>query len=191
MSDSPRRRRQHATGDWNVVVSVKERGFTMARELLAEYGVVRKTSCYNVLVMKVASQVEILAKLEQRLQVDPDVLAYVARIAPATFAFDFATKEELEARAREAVAQLVPRLAGKTFHVRMHRRGLKGALLSPIEERFLDDTLLEALNSAGTPGFIRFDDPDAVIDVETIDHRAGIALWTREDLKRYPFLKPE
>jgi tRNA(Ser,Leu) C12 N-acetylase TAN1 len=33
-----------------------------------------------------------------------------------------------------------------------------------------------------------FDDPDAILSVDTVGDRAGLALWTREELRRYPFL---
>ena len=55
-------------------------------------------------------------------------------------------------------------------------------------ERFLDDILLGALADAGSSGQIRFDDPDYVLLIETVGGSGGIALWTGEDLKRYPFL---
>jgi hypothetical protein len=73
----------------------------------------------------------------------------------------------------------------------MHRRGLKEVLSSQHEERLLDEALLASLERAGASGAVRFEDADAVIDVETIGHRAGLAIWTREDLERYPFLKVE
>jgi tRNA(Ser,Leu) C12 N-acetylase TAN1 len=82
-----------------------------------------------------------------------------------------------------------PALAGKSFHVRLHRRGFKGRLSTPEEERFFDDALLGALQSTGAPGSLAFDDPDAIIQIETVGNRAGISLWSREDLARYPFLK--
>lgn len=176
--------------DWNVVVSVKERGFAMARDILAAYGRTQRTPYHNVLVMKVESPADFLAGLEERLRFNPDLLAYASRIAPATHAFDFATPEDFERQVHAVLQAWIPQLAGKTFHVRMHRRGLKGLMVSPVEERFIDELLLAALAEAGTPGAIRFDDPDAIIDVETVDHRAGLALWTRTDLERYPFLKP-
>jgi len=177
--------------DWNVVVSVRERGFAMARDILREYGAVARSGYYNVLVMKVTSPVDFLAQLEKRLQMNSDLLSYVARIAPATATFDFATPQEFEERAREAITQFLPQLAGKSFHVRMHRRGSKGKLSSAVVERTLCQYVLGALNEAGTSGTIRFDDPDAIIDLETVDHRAGLSLWTRGDVQRYPFLKPD
>jgi tRNA(Ser,Leu) C12 N-acetylase TAN1 len=69
--------------------------------------------------------------------------------------------------------------------VRLHRRGFKGVLSTPHEERFLDEALLSAL---GVGGRISFTDPDAVIQIETIGGRAGMSLWTREELRQYPFL---
>jgi hypothetical protein len=70
----------------------------------------------------------------------------------------------------------------------LHRRGFKGGLSTPKEERFLDEALLDALEKQGTPGRIDFEDPDAVIQIETVDGRAGMSLWTRDDLRRCGFL---
>jgi hypothetical protein len=42
---------------------------------------------------------------------------------------------------------------------------------------------------AGAPGKVRFDDPDFAIDIETIDGRAGMSTWSREDLRAYEFLR--
>ena len=63
-----------------------------------------------------------------------------------------------------------------------------GPVSTPKEERFLDEALLDALDAEGAPGRIAFTDPDAILQIETIDGRAGISLWDREDLQRYPFL---
>jgi tRNA(Ser,Leu) C12 N-acetylase TAN1 len=65
---------------------------------------------------------------------------------------------------------------------------LKGILSTPNEERYLDETLLQALSAAVTPGHIGFDDPDFVVHIETIDRRVGLSLWSRDDMRRYPFL---
>jgi tRNA(Ser,Leu) C12 N-acetylase TAN1 len=73
--------------------------------------------------------------------------------------------------------------------VRLHRRGLKGRIASRDEEVFLDRVLLDALDKAGTPGSITFEDPDVILDIETLGAWAAMSIWTREDLKRYPFLR--
>jgi tRNA(Ser,Leu) C12 N-acetylase TAN1 len=120
---------------------------------------------------------------------EPGILNDISRAVPLTDVFNFSTMEEFEAKAREIALSWTARLRASAFYVRLHRRGLKGELQTPKEERFLDEALLSALAQEGASGKIRFDDPDFVIDVETVGARAGMALWTREDLERYPFLK--
>ena len=72
--------------------------------------------------------------------------------------------------------------------MRMRRRGFKGKLSGMDEERFLDTYLLDALKESGSEGRIAFEDPDAIIALETVGPRAGLSLWTREELRLYPLL---
>jgi tRNA(Ser,Leu) C12 N-acetylase TAN1 len=175
--------------DWNVVVTVHGKaGFDWACELLAELGRVGRTDYYNVLVMKVPDQPAFMAKLAQWMAEGPTVSTYISRVMPAQCTFDFGTVEQFETKARDIARSWAARLAGKSFHVRLHRRGFKGRLSTPEEERFLDAAVLEALAQAGTPGSITFDDPDAVIMIETVGNRAGLSLWQRDERRRYPFL---
>ncbi len=175
--------------DWNVVVSVYDGQFVRACQILAQFGRVERTEYYNVLVMKVADRVAFLDALADLAATVPKVLGVISRAVPAAEAFTFQEAGEFEAKAREIVLAWLSRLADKSFHVRLHRRGFHGRLSSQEEERFLDQILLDALERAGTPGRISFDDPDAILDVETVSNRAGLSLWTREQLSRYPFLK--
>ena len=175
--------------DWNVVVSVHDRQFTRGCRILAQFGRVERTEYYNVLVMKVADRAKFMEALADLVATVPDVLGVISRAAPATETFTFQDAEEFEAKAKQIVLAWLPRLAGKSFHVRLHRRGFRGRLSSQEEERLLDQTLLDALERTGAPGRISFDDPDAILDVETVSNRAGLSLWTREELTRYPFLK--
>lgn len=179
----------HAMKDWNVVVSVHEQGFVRACELLEELGPISRTDYYNVLVMKVADIRGALEVLRQWVAEDRGILGCISRFMPVTRGFAFQTAQEFETKAADAVLGLVPDLAGKAFHVRMHRRGFKGLISSQTEERFLDDILLQALERAGTPGRITFEDPDAIVAVETVGGQAGVSLWTREALERYPYLQ--
>jgi tRNA(Ser,Leu) C12 N-acetylase TAN1 len=112
-------------------------------------------------------------------------------VVPAQRSFEFQSAEEFESRARSLVLQWLPRLAGRSFHVRFHRRGASYALRTPDVERALDDALIQALQEAGTPGKLSFSDPDAVIVIDTIDDRAGMSLWTREDLAQHRLLRPD
>lgn len=175
--------------DWNVVISLHERQYGQAQKYLEKLGQMRRTAYFNVLVMQVEDIGQLLETLQQEVEEDPRLLTILSRVIPVTQAFPFQTVEEFEAKAREASLTFVPDLVGKTFHIRMHRRGFKGRLSSQDEERFLDEVLLEALTTRGHPGQITFEDPDAILAVETVDCRAGLSLWTREDRQRYAFLR--
>lgn len=174
--------------DWNVVVTVHEGGFSDARRLLEKIGPVNRTEFFNVLVMRADDIPALLEQLRDRVEREPGILNDIARLVPLTRAFNFQSPETFEKNAVEAVSQWLPAIAGKGFHVRMRRRGFKGRLSSMDEERFLDDYLLEALEKAGTPGRIAFEDPDFIIAVESVGTRAGLSLWSRDELQRYPFL---
>lgn len=177
--------------DWNVVITVHEDGYNQARKCLERYGRVERTDYFNLLLMQTADYRQLLDDLREEAVRDPDSVAPLARVMPVVLMFDFQTPAEFEQKARQAVSAWLPTLGGKSFHLRMHRRGFKGKLSSLDEERFLDTYLLEALEMTGSPGRVAFDDPDAVIALETIGTRAGLSLWTRDDLERYPLLHPD
>lgn len=177
--------------DWNVVVTVHEGGFAEAFRLLETLGPVGRTEFFNVLVMRVEDVRRTLELLQARIEKEPGILNFIARVVPLSHVFNFQNPAVFEEKAGEIVSLWAPDLAGKSFYVRMRRRGFKGRLSSLDEERFLDDLLLEALQKAGSPGRITFTDPDYVIVVETIGTRAGLSLWSRRDLLSYEFLKPD
>ena len=85
----------------------------------------------------------------------------------------------------------LPSLTGLSFHVRLHRRGPKLDLRTPGAERLFNDAIIDATTNAGAPARVSFTDPDAVIVIDTIDDRAGLAMWTREDLARHRLLRPD
>lgn len=174
--------------DWNAVATVRKGGYDEARSILQRYGTVAKSDFFNTLLLRVIDYRELLDLLHEQRASDPESVAALARVMPVTLAFTFQSPEEFETKARQAVEAWLSTLGGKSFYLRMHRRGFKGRLSGQEEERFLDRYLLEALERAGAPGRICFEEPDAVIALETVGQRAGMALWTRADLQRYPLL---
>ncbi len=175
--------------DWNVVATVHEGGYNKARTLLEKFGTVASTDFFNILVMRAGDDhFRFLEELQGAADHDPEAGRYLARIVPVVQTFNFQSPAEFDEKARLAVCAWLPTLANKVFHLRMHRRGFKGKLSSLDEERFLDTYLLEALETAGTPGRIAFTDPDAIIALETVGPRAGLSLWSREELQRFPLL---
>ena len=175
--------------DWNTVASLHEQSFRRGFDILAQFGPVARTSYFNVVVMKVGDKDAFLERLAELVADVPDVLKIISRVVPLAHTVDFEDATDFENKARTIALGWLPQLAHKGFHVRLHRRGLRGQLSSKEEEQHLDAALRDALAAAGTPGRIEFEDPDLVIDVETLGNRAGLSIWTREDLRRYPFLR--
>ena len=174
--------------EWNVVITLPEATFREARKFLRRWGQVHRTGFFHVLAMTVEDVDSFLAEFGEEVKKAPGIFNILSHVAPAQRTFNFSSAGEFEAKARDIAILWAPMLAGKSFHVRLHRRGFKGTLSTPKEERFLDEALLDALAAAGTPGRISFTDREAVLQIETIDGRAGISLWSREQLQRYPFL---
>jgi tRNA(Ser,Leu) C12 N-acetylase TAN1 len=175
--------------EWNVVIAVNTQGFARAFIVLSEFGAVKKTDFYNVLVMEARDISRMLEDLREKSSRDPGLLSFLSRLIPVTHTFTYQTHEEFREHATGRVMQWIPMLGVKSFHVRMHRRGFKEKMVSPEEERFLDHVIVEALEEAGVPGRITFEDPDFIVAVETVGQRAGLSLWAREDLQKYPFVR--
>jgi tRNA(Ser,Leu) C12 N-acetylase TAN1 len=175
--------------EWNAVINVNEHSFKRAFALLREFGFVKKTEFFNVLLMQAYDVSEMLETLKERSAKDPHYLSCLSRLIPISRSFTFQSPEEFESKAGDIVHNWVSELAEKGFHVRMRRRGFKGKLSSVTEEHFLDDVLLDAMKKNGRPGHITFDNPDFIIAVETVGQWAGLSLWKREDLERYPFVR--
>lgn len=174
--------------DWNVVVTVYDGEFNEAIRLLRPYGEVARTDYWNVLTMQVEDVIGFMRAIETATRVDATIPNSVSRIVPVTQTFRFQSPAEFEDEARSLVDRWLSELKGKRFHVRMHRRGFKGQLSSQHEEQLLDHHLLERLAEKGAPGRIDFDDPDAIIAVETLGQTAGLSLWTRDQRQSFELL---
>jgi tRNA(Ser,Leu) C12 N-acetylase TAN1 len=174
---------------WNVLATAYDHEFREARALLSRFGEVHASDFRNVLVMRVDDVIAFLEAVHRTLAKDASIANAVSRIVPVTHGFRFGSAEEFEDRARGVVSEWVPDLAGKRFHVRMHRRGFKGKLSSQHEEQFLDHFVLERTEIAGMPAIVGFDDPDVIVAVETLGSDAGLSRWTREQLRAYDLLK--
>ncbi len=177
--------------DWNVVISVFQDGFKRAVRALEAFGTVDRSPYHNVLVMAVEDPVALLAAIEHEADSKPFLYDSISRVAPAIRCFEFHSADELVVTATSILMEWLPRLSGHSFHVRLRRRGFRHDLHSPDAEPRLDDAVLDVLRQAGAQGSISFSDPDMVVAIDTIDDRAGMALWSREDLARHRLLRPD
>jgi tRNA(Ser,Leu) C12 N-acetylase TAN1 len=174
--------------DWNAVITVRDGGFAPTCRLLEEFGLVRNSGFFNTLVMRTGDPFQLLADLQEQLAANPAISSWISRFVPIRQLFTFQSAAEFELHSQEAILEWLPLLENSRFHLRMHRRGFKGKLSSMEEERFLDEFLLQKLAEAGRPGKVAFDDPDAIIALETIGTQAGVSLFNRDELQRFSLL---
>ena len=177
--------------DWNVVISVYQDGFRRALRALKEYGSVERSPYYNVLVMRVEDPTALLETIERKTETNMALYDAISRVAPAMRTIDFHSIEEFKEKITPILIEWLPQLTESSFHVRLHRRGDRHGLRTPDVERLFDDLLLDAMAKKGVQCRISFTEPDAVIVIDTVDDRAGIGLWTSEDLTRHRLLRPD
>lgn len=174
--------------DWNVIATAADGKFAQALRFLGQFGPVEKTPFYNVIMMRADHVPDLMEVLVNEWQTGEGRLPILNRVLPVTYTFTFQDPRVFERKSADSMLNWAPQLAGKGFHVRMHRRGFKDRLRSVEQEKFLNKTIVEATHRAGHPSYVTFEDPDAIVAVETIGTEAGMSLWFREDLARYPFL---
>ena len=182
------------TRDWNVVVTARPDGYQRALQLLSELGDTRvgHSQYGNVLLVRADSISGFLEALSSQTAEDPSLLEEVlSHVIPVEERFVFHSPEEFESDALWLLLNRIEVLAGRSFHVRVHRHGFEGRLSSRDEEEFLGGAIMDELERRGESATVDFDDPDVLVVVETISTRGGIALLEREERERYPFLGPE
>jgi tRNA(Ser,Leu) C12 N-acetylase TAN1 len=177
--------------EWNVVITIYQHGFKRALRALQELGPTQRSPYYNVLVMQAEDPMALLAAIERRTEESPALYDAISRVAPAMRSFQFESADAFKESAKSIILEWVSQLVGRSFHVRVHRREARHALPTQDTERFFDEVVMEMTTLAGMSAKISFTDPDIVIAIDTIDDRAGMALWGREDLRRHRLLRPD
>lgn len=178
--------------EWNGIAIPGDGCFRDAWRFLEAFAEVRKTNYLNVLALRFEAPVrDLLDEVERAMKDDPGAQALVARLAPCEDTFTFVDPPDFDVRAREAVLARADAVAGRSFHVRVHRRGFKKGFDRLAREKRLGEALLDAATARGTPSKIAYDDAEAVVAIETVDGRAGLSVWTRDDLAKYPLLRPD
>jgi len=177
-----------AVGDWNVVVTSRQRQGRRLRRALYPLVHLRPCGFRNVFVGRVPSVDDFLAAVAERLAHRPELEHWLGKVLPIerTFAVDPARfDEQLRAQGEALVDQLV----GRSFHVRVERRGHKGVINTHACEQALGEFLYAALEARGAHPAVAFRDPEVVLAVEVIGDIAGIGVVTRELRERFPFVK--
>ena len=177
--------------DWNLIVTTYQQGFRRALRALQDIGPTDRTAYYNVLAMKVDDPLSVLAFIECLTEETPALYDTISRVGPAMRVFDFQSAQDFKDKGSALIMEWTPKLCGQSFHVRLHRRGPILDLRTPDGERFFDEVVIAATSGAGMPARMSFSDPDVLIVVDTIDERAGLSIWTREELADHRLLRPD
>jgi tRNA(Ser,Leu) C12 N-acetylase TAN1 len=178
-------------GHWNVIATARPHHEAEARAALARLGEIHESPFPNVVLVAVDDVGAFADAGMKMITEDASLGRSLARLLPAQHTFHFESLADLEAITRQLIDDWTDDLEGVTFHVRCHRRGRVNDLDTGEEEDFLGDAILRQLSDRGTPGRVSFEDPDVVIDIETLNDEAAISMWTRDDLNAYPFLRIE
>ena len=179
--------RSEETASWNAIVTVHDREWRTARRLLSRLGSVAPTDFHNVLVMQVEDPERLIEQLALWVEREPGLLNTLAHVFVAQVNFSFDDEDAFESQARDALAERLGELAGRSFYLRVYRRGFKGRHSSHDLERRFGAFVLETLEAAGQFGDVDFVDPDVVVLIETVGRRAGIWFCSRQDRRRLPF----
>jgi tRNA(Ser,Leu) C12 N-acetylase TAN1 len=174
---------------FNVLVTMTHDGrYGHLLEELSNYGEFHKTGFYGVVLGQVPALEEFFETIRHRRGEQCIAFQDLARVVPLERVFTFETDDFL-AKLCMALRPWIARLAESRFHVRLERRGLKGQIISPDIEQALDAYILDELIELGHSASIDYDDPDAVVAIETIGDRCGAGLITRALKDRYDFVR--
>jgi len=179
----------HARNDaevWNVLLVCRQGPGVTGRALaaLARLGRFR-TGGYPQVLLGVVDRgggdpaASLTAGIEDVVAGEPPFDDLLERVVPVERAILFRREDVTEALCEE-LEDSGPRLAGKSFHVRTHLRGLKGRVEHPAVERALGAFLGERAQAAGAPARVTFDDPDVIVAIEVAGQRVGYAFLDRQ-----------
>ena len=200
---------------WNVVVTVHPGAYVDVRRLLHDVGQVGDTPGADVLLVHAENPMEALKTLQLWCRINPGIRGKIDRIVPVSQTFGFDSCEEFEDRATDTLRNWLPLLGGKCLSIRGSRYGaipatpaandpdtelaaVTGAEPEPADApatgdeadarrpHAIGEVLQRALRNAGMSEPDDCADADLVLDVECVGNWAGLSLWTRGELQRYP-----
>lgn len=175
--------------EFNLVVTMERDGrFGHLMKELELYGEFRRTEFFGVVLGRVADVEAFLETIRAKREKQLTAFQDVGRVIPLDKVFSFRPETFLELVAA-AIRPYLPVLAGKRHYVRLERRGFKGVIVSPEAEQALDGFIADELAALGASAEVDFENPDAVVVVETIGDRCGVTLLARKTMERYHFVR--
>jgi hypothetical protein len=86
---------------WNVLVTLSEPTFRIARKLLARWGRLRHTDYHNVEVMAVADPAAFIREFAAAVEKEPGILNAMSHVVAFEHVFAFKDAAEFETKSRE------------------------------------------------------------------------------------------
>jgi hypothetical protein len=86
---NPVGRSEKPPADWNVLVTLAEPTYRVARKLLARWGSLRRTEYFNVAVMAVADPASFLREFGTAVEQSPGILNAMSHVVPFEHLFEF------------------------------------------------------------------------------------------------------
>jgi tRNA(Ser,Leu) C12 N-acetylase TAN1 len=175
-------------GAWNLVVTAQEGGGRSLRRALRPVVDLEWSAFHNVALAWVPDPTVSLEAVAALRAAQPRLDEWLGKVVPieATFVVDVS---RVLAQLEEIVTPWLSQLGGATFHVRIVRRGHKGALDSHATEQALGARIVDLMEARGETVRVGFRDPDVIIHVELIGDLAGVARIPRALRERYPFVR--
>ncbi len=173
---------------WNVLVTSRQGGQRRLRNALRRLVRLRLSGFRNVLIGHVDDLETLFTGIADLRERYPRVEEWLGKVVPIERTFVLDASAALD-QLRQQTAPLLDRLEGRTFHVRLERRGHKGTINTHAAEKAVGEHLYAALEARGQRPVVQFNEPDAVVVVEIIGEVAGVGLVTRELRQRFPFVK--
>lgn len=180
-------RERHGDG-WNVLVTAQEGAARDLKRLVNRHGTFRWSPFRNVLLGHVSDPQAFFQLLLADFEQKPFANRWLGKALPIVVTFPVRPESFLQ-DVQEHLGALIDALQGKTFHVRVERRGHKGELRTHELERHLGDFVWEQLQKRGEQPSVSFKDPDVVIAIEITGQTAGIAVVPRELRRAFAFVK--
>ena len=173
---------------WNVLVTAREGVQRHLRPALRPLVRLRSSGFRNVFVGQVDDPEGLLSGIAGLRERRPSIDRLLGKVLPIerTFVVD---RERFQGQLREEATPFLDRLQGRSFHVRVERRGHKGVINTHASELALGEYLYNCLQQRNLEPVVAFHDPEVVIAIEVIGMDCGIAVITRDLRQRFPFVK--
>jgi tRNA(Ser,Leu) C12 N-acetylase TAN1 len=178
-----------ATPTWNLLVTSLEgqrEALLRALRTLARF---RRGGFPNVLVATVDDPLGFLAVLREAQATSPILRDGLAKAIPIDRTLRLAAPASFVDDVTALLVPLADRLVGRTFFVRVFRRGFRGAIDSTRAEGEVGARLVAHLEARGDRPRVQFRDADVAVVIETLRDEVGVALLGRELRATYPFVR--